>query len=171
MIIRPLIDADVAAFQDIMKSSITGICAGAYGADTAAAWVSDDNPAFHFSIPEFAFVTEEDGEIIAVGGWSRTDVVDLHPIGDREVNNPTHARINAVYIRPGSEGRGLGRKIMSRLEADIIDRSALREVYLWSTKNAIPFYLSMGYTPGIDKFPEVAPGYKIQIRYMWKNLG
>ncbi|NOZ42608.1 MAG: GNAT family N-acetyltransferase [Alphaproteobacteria bacterium] len=170
MIIRALTDEDVTAFQQIMKISITGICAEAYGADTAAAWVSDDNPAFHFTIPEFAFVVEEGGEIIAVGGWSRTDVVDLHPIGDRTVINPTHARINAVYIRPGSEGHGLGHKIMSHLEADIKSRTALRDIYLWSTKNAIRFYQAMGYTPGIDKYPEVAPGYKIQIRYMWKRL-
>ncbi len=48
--------------------------------------------------------------------------------------------------------------------------AALRAIYLWSTKNAIPFYLATGFKPGINEFPEVAPGYKIQIRYMWKTL-
>lgn len=153
-----------------MKISITGLCAEAYGAETTAAWISDDNPAFHFALPAFAFVTEQDGEIIAVGGWSLTDKVDLHPIGDRLIENPTHARINAVYLKPGCEGLGLGREMMNHIEADIMDRTEIRDIYLWSTKNAIPFYLSMGYDAGVDEFPEVAAGFKIQIRYMWKKL-
>lgn len=171
MIIRPVIAADEKAFQDIMKTSIQGICVQAYGAAATAAWVSDDNPAFHFAIPKFAFVAEEGTEIIAVGGWSLTDRVDLHPIGDKIIENPTHARINAVYIKPGCEGRGLGGKMMTHLEADILGRTELRNIYLWSTKNAIPFYLAQGYAAGVDEFPEVAKGFKVQVRYMWKMLG
>ncbi len=171
MIIRPATKADTAAFQYIMKSAISGICAAAYGAETVAAWTSDDNPAFHFKIPKFAFVAEEDDKIIAVGGWSLTDRVDLHPVGDRVIEAPTHARINAVYIRPGFEGKGLGHKMVTHLEADITNQSDLRDIYLWSTKNAIPFYQAMGYTPGVDEYPEVALGYKVLVRYMWKRLG
>ncbi|PCI32301.1 MAG: hypothetical protein COB54_07315 [Alphaproteobacteria bacterium] len=171
MIIRPAQDADLTRFEEIMKISIAGICAEAYGPETTAAWVADDNPAFHFRIPEFAFVTEDKGEIIAVGGWGQTDKVELHPIGDRVIEAPTHARINAVYIKPGCEGRGLGRKMVAHLEADILSRTPLRAIYLWSTKNAIAFYQAMGFTGGTDEYPEVAPGFKIQIRYMWKTLG
>lgn len=170
MKIRPLIEADANHFVDIMKTSIRDICAESYGAETTAAWVADDNPAFHFRIPQFAFVAEEAGEVIAVGGWGLTDRVELHPIGDRVIEKPTHARINAVYLKPGCEGRGLGRKMVAHLEGDIRTRSEVREVYLWSTSNAIPFYQSMGYTPGVDAFPEVAAGYQVQIRYMWKTL-
>ncbi len=169
MIIRPVTDADEKNFQEIMKISIQGICAQAYGAATTAAWVSEDNPAFHFKIPQFAFVVEEDGEIIAVGGWSLTDKVDLHPIGDRIIENPTHARINAVYIKPGCEGGGIGRRMMAHLESDIRARTKVRDVYLWSTKNAIPFYLAMGFKEGVEASPEVAVGFKIQVRYMWKT--
>ncbi len=171
MIIRPVTKADEKSFQDIMKISIAGMCTEAYGAATTAAWVSEDNPTFHFAIPEFAFVAEQDGEIIAVGGWSLTDKVDLHPAGDQIIENPTHARINAVYIKPGHEGRGLGQKIMAHLEADIRARTKLRDVYLWSTKNAFSFYQAQGYEAGVDKYPEVAKGFEIQVRYMWKTLG
>ncbi len=171
MIIRPVSSADAAVFQEIMKTSIAALCASAYGTKATAAWVSGDNPVFHFQVPEFAFVAEKDGEIIAACGWSLTDKVDLHPVGDRIIENPTHARINAVYIKPGFEGHGLGRKMMAHLEADIARRTELRDIYLWATKNAIPFYLAMGYQPGIDEYPEVAAGFKIQVRYMWKRLG
>ena len=171
MIIRPVIRADTAVFQEIMKVSIVALCASAYGAEATAAWVSGDNPTFHFKVPEFAFVAEKDGEIIAACGWSLTDKVDLHSVGDRIIETPTHVRINAVYIRPGFEGQGFGRKMMTHLEADIARRSGLRDIYLWATKNAIPFYLAMGYQAGIDEFPEVAAGFKIQVRYMWKRLG
>ncbi len=163
--------ADARRFQDIMKRSIAGICSGAYGAATTAAWISDQNPTFHFSLPQFAFVAEEAGEIVAVGGWSLTDTVDLHPAGDRVIEQPTHARINAVYVKPGAEGRGLGRRMMTHLEGDIRDHGRLRDIYLWSTENAIPFYLALGYRLGKDQFPEVAKGYPIRVRYMWKRLG
>lgn len=153
-----------------MKISIASICAEAYGVATTAAWVSEDNPTFHFKIPQFSFVAEEGAEVIAVGGWSLTDKVDLHPIGDRIIENPTHARINAVYLKPGCEGRGIGQKMMAHLEADILARTKMRDIYLWSTKNAIPFYLAMGFKEGVDEYPEVAKGFKIQIRYMWKRL-
>ncbi|MCF8474722.1 MAG: GNAT family N-acetyltransferase [Emcibacter sp.] len=171
MQIRAITGTDIKAFQDVMKISIAGICTNAYGATTTAAWVSDKNPAFHFKIPEFAFLVEEDGQIIVVGGWSLTDKVDLHPNSDQVIEKPTHARINAVYVRPNFEGRGLGQHMIAHLEADIMTRSSVRDVYLWSTINAIPFYQAMGYTGGIDQFPEVAEGHKIQVRYMWKRLG
>lgn len=177
MIIRPATPAD--PFVDIMKTSIRDICAVAYGAEATKAWVSDDNPAFHFRIPQFAFVAVDDGgandkdsgEVIAVGGWSLTDKVDLHPIGDRKIDKPTHARINAMYLKPGFEGRGLGGKMLAHLEQDIQAKSKLRDVYLWATTNAVPFYEAQGYAPGVDAFPEVAAGYPVQIRYMWKRLG
>ena len=171
MIIRPVTKADVKIFQDIMKTSIAAMCEPAYGAATTAAWVSKDNPTFHFHLPKHAFAAEEGAEIIAVAGWSPTDCVELHPVGDRIIENPTHARINAVYTRPGYEGRGLGRRMMTHLEANIQSRTDLRNIYLWSTKNAIPFYLANGYTQGVDEFPEVSKGFKIQVRYMWKRLG
>ncbi len=171
MTIRPVTDADRHVFQQIMKMSIASICTAAYGAATTAAWTSDDNPAFHFAVPQFAFVDQEEGQIIAVGGWSLTDKVDLHPTGDRVIHNPTHARINAVYIKPRHEGQGLGRKMAEHLEADIQVRTEIRNVYLWATKNAIPFYQTMGYTAGVDEYPEVAQGFTIQVRYMWKTLG
>jgi len=175
MIIRPVINDDVInddvkAFQAIMKTSITVLCTSVYGAEVTAAWVSGDNPVLHFKLPKFAYVAEEAGEIVVVGGWSDADTVALHPASDRVMANPTHARINAVYVKPGFEGHGLGRKMTAYLEADIRDRTALRNIYLWATKNAIPFYLAMGYTAGVDEYPEVAPGFKIQIRYMWKRL-
>lgn len=170
MIIRPVIRADMAVFQEIMKTSIAALCASAYGTKATAAWVAGDNPAFHFKLPQYAYVAEEAGEIIAVGGWSAVGTVELHPAKDGVIENPTHARINAVYIKPGSEGHGLGRQMTSHLEADIARRTELRDIYLWATKNAIPFYLAMGYTAGIDEFPEVAAGFKIQVRYMWKRL-
>lgn len=179
MTIRPLTKRDETAFQDIMKEAIRVTCAGAYGEATVAAWVSGDNPAFHFSIPEFAFVAQEkteeggenEGEIMAVGGWTLTDRVDLHPVAGQEITDPTHARINAVYVKPGCEGRGLGSEMVDHLEADIRVNSALCDIYLWSTKNAIPFYEAQGYRPGKDEFPEVAPGHKVLVRYMWKRLG
>ena len=170
MIIRSAQEPDRTKFQEIMKISIAEICTTAYGAETTAAWISDDNPASHFTIPEFSFVAEEDGDIIAVGGWSLTDKVDLHPIGNRVIEHPTHARINAVYTKPGCEGHGLGRKMIDHIEADIGNRTDLRDIYLWSTKNAIPFYEAMGYSAGKDEYPEVAAGFKIQIRYMWKKI-
>jgi len=175
MIIRPVAKSDVTAFQEIMKTSIRALCTEAYGAAATAAWIADDNPAFHFKMPEFAYLAEEDGEIITAGGWSLTNSVALHAAGHTAnagaVQAASHARINAVYSKPAFAGRGFGHKMMAYLEADIRQRSALRDIYLWSTKNAIPFYLSCGYTAGIDEYPEVAPGHKIQVRYMWKRLG
>lgn len=169
MIIRPVTPADAKNFQDIMKLSIEGICQQAYGAEATSAWVSDDNPAFHFSLPKYAFVAEQDSQMVAVGGWSPTDTVELHPVGDRTIEKPTHAMVNAVFLKPGFEGQGLGRHLMTHIEGDIRDRN-MRDIYLWSTKNAIPFYTTMGYRPGKDEHPEVAPGFKVLVRYMWKTL-
>ncbi len=170
MIIRAVESEDVAHFQNIMRASIRALCAEAYGAQTVAAWTAVDNPVFHFSLPEFAFIAEDEGGIQAVDGWSLTDRVDLHPIRGRTIENPTHVRINAVYIKPGCEGQGLGRKIVTHLEADIMRRTQIRDIYLWATKNAIPFYEAMGFKPGQDQYPQVAEGYEIMIRYMWKTL-
>ncbi len=63
MHIRPVTDADEKSFQEIMKSSIAEICAEEYGEEIIKAQVSDDNPAFHFTIPQLTFVGEDRGMI------------------------------------------------------------------------------------------------------------
>lgn len=168
--IRRYEQTDFSTFFQIMRDAIRVTCAEAYGIETTTAWVADGNPSFQFNVPEHAFVMLSEGEIIAIAGWTLTDKVALHPVNEEIQGDPSHARINAVYVKPGYEGKGYGYQMVRYMELDIHRTTHVRNIYLWATLNAIPFYTRLGYTAGADQYPQVAPGFKVQVGYMWKTL-
>jgi len=168
--IREYAPEDFTDFFQVMRDAIRLTCAAAYGIEATTAWVADGNPSFRFVVPQHAFVMVQNDEIIAVGGWTLTDQVALHPAIDTIAGSPSHVRINAVYVKPGFEGQGFGQKMVRHMEQHIISTSPVRDVYLWATLNAVSFYERLGFTPGAEQSPEVAPGHKIKVSYMGKIL-
>lgn len=122
--LRPAERADVPALEaliarsartlgaaDYTPAQIEGALRGAFGVDTQ---LIDDGTYF---------VAEEDGRLVACGGWSRRRTLfggDARPDRDAGLLDPAvdAARVRAFFVDPDRARRGLGRAILERCETE-----------------------------------------------------
>lgn len=84
------------------------------------------------------YVAEVDNEVVACGAW---------------IGRPTRSRfetkkfatVRSIYVDPDFTGRGVARRMMGRIEADIAG-AGYSDITLESTLNGAPFYRRMGYS-------------------------
>jgi GNAT superfamily N-acetyltransferase len=107
------------------------------------------------------FVIEDDGPLVACGGWSRRRTLfggdqaksDVDPLLD-PVTEP--ARIRAFFVDPRVARRGLGRQLMG--ECITAARTAgFGALELVSTLPGEPLYLATGFSV-IERFALTLPG-------------
>ena len=79
------------------------------------------------------YVVEEDGEIVGCGAigpyWGKEDESSLF----------------SIFVRPGRQGKGIGRRIMETLEKDEFALRAKR-IEIPASITGLPFYRKMGYS-------------------------
>ena len=95
------------------------------------------------------YVHEEDGEIVACGGWSRRNKL-FSGRGDRDDDarllDPTTepARVRALFVRSDRTRRGLGREILERCERDAA-AEGFTSLVLGATLPGEPLYRAFGF--------------------------
>lgn len=92
--------------------------------------------------------TDEDGTILAAGGWTRAA-----PVGGR--TTPTTGHIRHVVTDDRQTRRGIGRALLSRVIAEAAAQGMTRLDCL-STLTAVPFYRALGF--GGDRPVTIALG-------------
>jgi len=123
---------DAAVIALVVCRSITESCALDHRNDPAVleAWLSNKTPAhirdWIASPDSCGVVTEHDGSIVGFAMLTMPGQIQL------------------CYLVPEAQGHGLGRAMISALEAEAIERH-VAEISLTSTKTAHPFYLRMGF--------------------------
>jgi GNAT superfamily N-acetyltransferase len=134
--IRKASSADLGIILDIRRDAILGIDSADLGIVERHAWADRRSPGF------FARRVEAGEVVLAVSGSSGLGW------GSSSGNY-----IGGVYVRSSSGRAGVGRAIMSRLEADIVKRGH-ENATLDSSPNAVVFYIKLGYAsvgpPGDD---------------------
>jgi len=63
--------------------------------------------------------------------------------------NQASGQVDAFYVRPGRQGEGLGRALLSALEGEA-RAAGLKELQLSAPLNAVGFYARAGYTGNGD---------------------
>ncbi len=83
-------------------------------------------------------------------------------------------KITRVYVKPASQGCGLGRRIMNLLEQHAIDEG-LESVFVYSHVAAKKFYESLGYRIKAEKSAEMEDGEQLEyfemVKYLRDNPG
>ena len=75
--------------------------------------------------------------------------------------SPTDARIRQMAVSPLHQGKGLGRRLMNELEANLRSRG-FTNLVLHARASAVGFYRKLGYTVVGDEFIAVAvPHFKM----------
>ncbi|MDC0711193.1 GNAT family N-acetyltransferase [Stigmatella sp. ncwal1] len=107
-----------------------------------------------------AFPFEQESlHLVAHQGGTVAGCVLFHP------ESPSEGRLFQMAVLPALQGRGLGARLVSGLEAEL-PRRGMRSVHLHARAPVVPFYERLGYTVFGEPFTEV----NIPHRHMRKSL-
>ena len=120
------------------------------------------------------FVAESSGALIGCGGWSRRKTLfggDQYFARDAGYLDPQSepAKIRAFFIHPAHARKGIARAILSRCENEA-KTHGFRALELMATLPGIAFYQSCGFTKVGSYDLELAPGIKLKLVPMRKEL-
>ena len=148
--IRRATRADLPEIERVMRASMDALSAGFYDPAQTRSAVEHIAVADGQLVDDGTyFVVEEEGRVLACGGWSKRkklftgtseqDAVDgwLDPRVDP-------ARIRAMFVDPAHARRGLGRRILEAAEADAA-QAGFRTFELMATLPGVPLYRACGY--------------------------
>ena len=97
------------------------------------------------------FVAEVGGQIAGCGGWSMRRTLfgsDRFALRERGLLDPAvdAARIRAFFTAPGSERRGIAKRLLQTCE-DAASGAGFTRMALMATLPGVPFYAAHGYAP------------------------
>lgn len=148
--IRRAVKAEVPALLELIDASVRGLQTREY---TMAQ--IDSALRHHYGVDSRLiedgtyFVAEEDGRIVAAGGWSRRQTLSG---GDQaegradELLDPARdaARIRAFFVHPAWARRGLGSAILERCEQEA-RAAGFTRLEMIATLTGVAFYRARGY--------------------------
>jgi GNAT superfamily N-acetyltransferase len=147
---------------DYRPSQVEGALRGAFGVDT------------QLLTDQTYFVAEENGSIVACGGWSfRSTLFGSDARGGRDASllDPTTqpAKIRAFFVDPAHARRGIGSLLLDRCEQEA-RAHGFSEAEMMATLPGVKLYAARGYV-GTDRvsYP-VGPDESIEFLPMRKRL-
>jgi GNAT superfamily N-acetyltransferase len=150
--LRIATSTDAPQLEILMQASASAIFPEYYDGEQAASavrYVAQIDPALLEDGTYFAI--EDEGEIVACGGWSRRGrpyMGSADAEGDDRYLDPAAeaSHIRAMYVRADHTRRGLGRRIIEASESAAREMG-FRRMDLVATLPGIPLYLAAGYVP------------------------
>jgi GNAT superfamily N-acetyltransferase len=120
------------------------------------------------------FVVEDEGRIVACGGWSRRRTLfgaDAGADRQSEPLDPTRdaARIRAFFVHPEYARKGIGRALIERCESEARD-SGFHSMELMATLPGRRLYETCGYRAGAPIQYPLRSGLTIEFVPMRKDV-
>ncbi len=150
--IRPATPADVPQLEALIRRSALGLSHGFYTPEQAVAATQEVFGVDSQLVADQSyFAVEDDGVIVACGGWSQRST----PFGaDRAKKEPDRlldpateaARIRAFFVDPGHARRGLGSLLMNHC-MDAARAAGFSQLELTATLPGEPLYAAFGFEP------------------------
>lgn len=160
---------DMPAIEAMHFLSVQALNTRDYTADQIEAFISHLGTYDPSLIDdETYFVAEEEGRIVASGGWSlRTpqfekgteDAGNGPGMGQGMGLSPNSAKIRSIFVHPQHIRRGLATRLVQLSEEQAV-MAGCRILELWATLTGVPLYCALGYEEvGRIAFaaPEVQP--------------
>lgn len=150
IMLRKATHDDEAEIRRVMEASLAGIGSRYYDSKQVASalrWIAIPDP--HIISDGTYFVIEQDGRIVACGGWSRRGrlYAGSAPQSDEgRLLNPAvePARVRAMFVDPRYARRGLGRAILEACESEA-RLAGFRSVELMAMLSGEELYAACGY--------------------------
>ena len=152
--IRRARQEDCHSIGSVHAAAVRGIRTALYTPEEIQAWAVPKNPSSYeesIRIKEF-FVAEDVGVIVGFG-----------------VLNQESAEVEAVYVSPEADRRGIGLEVLRKLEERASDLG-LQLLRLNASLNAVPFYEKAGYVAQERSKYRLLTGVEIACVPMVKEL-
>lgn len=173
--IRAATSADVPTLDALIARSGRGLAAPFYTAAQAEALTTHVfGVDSQLVIDGTYFVVEEEGRIVACGGWSKRRTLyggDQTKTGPDPLLDPATepARIRAFFVDPVFARRGLGRQLMEACTA-AVRAAGFSALALVSTLPGEPLYRATGFE-AVERFELTLPGpVRVPVVRMRKDL-
>jgi putative acetyltransferase len=159
-IIRPHRTADVEAMYVLRYVAVHQIAGDVYDRDILEGWAGklETKAIEDFSVnleKEIRLVVELGNKLIGYGAF--------------RIPEPDKADIFGVYMLPGHERQGVGKQLLAALE-DEARRRGLRQAWVTSPLNAIPFFEHSGYEFVTDGIHKLYNGSEVKCARLVKQL-
>jgi len=151
---RSATQADLSTLWELRTRAVRAGCSAHYPAAVIDTWCATPAPA---SLPLLvqsggAVVAEEDGQIV---GYA---VLNLHT-----------GEIDAAFVEPSHQGRGIALQLLLQLESMARERGLLR-LFLSASLNAVRFYERAGFQSLREEVYPHRSGIGIKSVFMEKQL-
>lgn len=173
--IRLACETDKPALTALIRESGIGLAHGFYTEEQAQAITREVFGVDSALVEDGTyFAIEEDGVIVACGGWSRR-ATDFGGDGaksgdDRPLDPATEpARIRAFFVAPSKARRGLGNMLLSHCTA-AAKGAGFKALELVSTKPGEPLYLRYGFVPLAPIELALSGGVSVGLTRMRKDI-
>ena len=148
--LRPARLDELGGIDALMKASTRGLFPAFYDARQTASAIDHIASVDRTLVEDGTyFVIEEEGELVACGGWSRRDKLYSGSgagASDARLLDPATepARVRAMFVRPDRTRRGLGTRILAACEAAARAEGFTR-LALMATLPGFPLYERYGF--------------------------
>ncbi len=154
LIIRKARQGDCQSIAPLHTAAVKAIRTDLYSPGEIQAWaVPKDAKSYEQSILSKEFFIAEDGRVVVGFG----------------ILNPETAEVEAIYVSPNAGRRGIGLKLLTKLEerARLLKLAVLR---LNASLNAVPFYERAGFVAQQSSTYRLFTGVEIACVPMAKTL-
>ena len=152
--IRPALPGDAALIHQVHVASVREVCSAHYTPEEIKSWIGPRQPEhYRWSMTkggDTTVVAEENGEIVGFGSLKND-------------------QIKGLYVAPGHLRRGIGRRLLDRLEGIARERDTPR-LRLASSLTAVPFYAAHGYRVACHGQQRFFTGGQVACVFMDKAL-
>lgn len=161
--IRKAVPADLPEIERVMRASMAALGRSFYDPRQLASALR------YISVPDRQliddgtyFAIEEEGRVVACGGWSSRKKLYSGPASEDAAEgflDPLQdaARVRAMFVDPAYARRGLGRRILEASEADA-RAAGFTRLELMATLPGVPLYEACGYEKMEDVTVELPDG-------------
>jgi predicted N-acetyltransferase YhbS len=173
--IRVATPADLPAIGEVMRESMAALGPDSYDPGQLASAVR----FIAVADPEIVadgtyFVVEEEGRVVACGGWSRrkklfTGTSAQSTLGGALDPAAAPARVRAMFVLASHARRGIGRLILERAETEA-RAAGFTRCELMATLPGVPLYSACGYEPIERVEIELPDGVRLECLRMDKLL-
>jgi N-acetylglutamate synthase-like GNAT family acetyltransferase len=150
IMLRKATERDLPDIERVMRASLETLGNAYYDARQVASamtWIARPDP--QIVEDRTYFVIEQDGRIVACGGWSRRGKLyagSAAEPGEGRLLDPSRdaARVRAMFVDPRYARRGLGRAILDACEEEA-RLAGFRSIELMATLSGEALYAASGY--------------------------
>jgi predicted N-acetyltransferase YhbS len=175
VLIRTATAHDLPAIERVMRASMASLGSHFYDEKQVASAVRFIAVADPGIVADGTyFVVEDEGEVVACGGWSKRKKLFTGTAGQAAVDGwldpaTEPARIRAMFVHPDHARRGIGRMIVDRAESEARE-AGFATCELMATLPGVPLYAACGYEPVEKTTIELPDGVRLECVRMTRGL-